>query len=161
MIEKTHVYYNAYTDAFFGVGDSQIHKDYRNLPIVEKAADGSAQIREVVVNGYASPEGPAELNLQLSENRANAAADYMKQELSKEVNITEIDFVVEGKGADWEGFIQAVKESNIEGRDEIVSTLNSTTEREDALREIMAKYPQVRKLFPQLRRAGITITSVK
>lgn len=161
VIEKTHVYYNAYTDAFFGVGDSQIHKDYRNLPIVEKAADGSAQIREVVVNGYASPEGPAELNLQLSENRANAAADYMKQELSKEVNITEIDFVVEGKGADWEGFIQAVKESNIEGRDEIVSTLNSTTEREDALREIMAKYPQVRKLFPQLRRAGITITSVK
>jgi len=47
----------------------------------------------VEVAAYASPEGPADHNIELSQKRANAVADYLK---TKGINVTR----VEAKGAD-------------------------------------------------------------
>lgn len=56
----------------FALGDSCLSDDARNT--LDKIPEGSY----VSVEGYASPDGPFDLNLELSEYRADVVADYLE-----------------------------------------------------------------------------------
>lgn len=70
-------------------------------------ADSALTITEIGITGYSSPEGGAAYNLILSERRAKALADFLRQ------NFPEIDetlFRIDWKGEDWEGLRKVVQE---------------------------------------------------
>ncbi len=74
------------------------------------------EITEFTVSGYASPEGNYEKNRALSDRRANSFANY----LSSAHGIPRGVFKVTGYGEDWEGLIEAIKNSTLEDKEEVL-----------------------------------------
>lgn len=113
------------------------------------------EVESIVVEGYASPDGSKEINDRLSEERANVAADIVKNEIDA-ANVT-----IQANGADWDGLIKAILDSDINNRKEIATELRNSTDREQTLKELVAEYPEIKDLYPQLRRANVIIKTVK
>ena len=115
-------------------------------------------VNRIIVEGYASPEGNGEFNERLALERAEQAVELIKNELG-DIDTERIE--ISGKGADWEGLYEAIAASGIENSEEIINNLKNSSNREETMREMLNKYPQIRQLLPQLRRASIVITTVK
>lgn len=153
------IYHNNFTNINFPISKSEKLATQTNIDAINRASeemkDGS-KVDRIVVEGYASPDGSKELNDRLAQERAEEAAELVKKELGTNVNIE-----INSKGADWDGLIKAIEGSNLEDKAEIANEIKNSSNREQTLRELMAEYPQIKELLPQLRRAGVTITTVK
>jgi hypothetical protein len=68
---------------------------------------------------------------------------------------------IHSNGADWEGLNNAILGSDIKNKEQIVEELKASSNKEQTLRKLMGQYPQIKELLPQLRRANVTITTVK
>lgn len=158
-IEDSIVYSKNFANISFPISKSEKLDSQTNIDAINRASkemrDGSA-VNKIVVEGYASPDGSKELNDRLAQERAEEAAALIKKELGTNVKIE-----ISSKGADWDGLIKAIEGSNLENKAEIANKIKSSSNREQTLRELMAQYPQIKQLLPQLRRAGVTITTVK
>ena len=107
------------------------------------------------IRAWASPEGENGHNFELSNNRNNAADKQMK-ELVKKAKAEGIEITGKGYGPDWDTFVQLVKDSNIKDKDAIVNNINSSSNRERTIREMIDIYPQLEKeILPLLRRAEV------
>lgn len=164
--KETVSYFKCYTDIMFPVSksdriDSQSNRDA--LARVSSEMGYGSKLLGIVVEGYASPEGENENNQKLSEDRAKEAADFVKSEIGKKVRMEGAEIEVIGMGADWDGLIMAIANENFEGAQDVANELrNADNENRPAiLRKAMAKYPQIRYLFPQLRRANVTIKTMR
>lgn len=120
---------------------------------------GDTRIDKIVIVGHASPEGEDNMNRNLSLDRAKAAKEYLMKELGDKVN--GIDIMTSGEGADWEGFFAALAESNIARKSYIDRKINESSNKVGALWYMATKYPELKALYPALRRADITVTTVK
>lgn len=158
-IEDSIVYSKNFANISFPISKSEKLDSQTNIDAINRASkemrDGSA-VNKIVVEGYASPDGSKELNDRLAQERAEEAAALIKKELGTNVKIE-----ISSKGADWDGLIKAIEGSNLENKTEIANKIKNSSNREQTLRELMAQYPQIKELLPQLRRAGVTITTVK
>lgn len=159
---KETVTHKSYTDLRFPLGRSekdnyQSNKDalYR---VVRDIEDGF-NIVNITIEGYASPEGKDEINQRLSEERAEAAGKFVKEVLSDKIGNAEITVI--GKGGDWEGLYKAIKDYDIEDEDAIVEQLQNASNKNAELKQLLKKHPRIKGLFPQLRRANITINAEK
>lgn len=113
----------------FEVGKSVLLQDFKNnaaeLRNVNKIVnevrnDKNLKFTEFNIIGFASPEGGYDYNMKLSENRAKAFADYMKNKEEMSSSLMKVNW----EGEDWIGLRRAVKESNLADREEIMEVLN-------------------------------------
>lgn len=120
----------------------------------EIAKDPRYTIKGTQVVAYASPEGGESLNAKLSDKRASSAQDAWNKIDS---TIPTSDLQVKSVGQDWEGFQEAVSNSNIEDKDLILRVLSMYSDpavRESEIRNMSQIYTEInKKVFPELRRA--------
>ena len=113
-----------------------------------------AGVTEFRVEAWASPEGEEGHNNELSNNRDNAAEKQM-QKLAKKTAIT---LSGEGKGEDWQTFIELVQNSDLKDKDAIINTINNSSNKQRTVKEMCSIYPQLEKdILPQLRRAEVFV----
>ena len=108
---------------------------------------------DVLIKGWASPEGEVSLNNNLSSDRSQTAKNQVK--VGDNVTIT-----TEACGADWDGFYELLANSSIKDKDQIANVLKQIkdgNQRERELKNMMKVYPKLEKLLPELRRAEIFV----
>lgn len=114
----------------------------------------NAGVTELHVQAWASPEGEEGHNHELSNNRYSAAEAQMKK-IAKD---NDIKITGKGHGEDWETFIELVKNSNLKDKDAIVNTIENSSNKQKAVKDMCAIYPQLEKeILPQLRRAEVFV----
>ena len=116
-------------------------------------------VEDIIVEGYASPEGTPEENERLAIGRAKAAAELVQEELHTHLDPSHIK--LHSNGGDWNGLIEAILGSDIADKEAIAKEIEESSNREETLRKLMAKYSEIEPLLPQLRRANVTITTIK
>lgn len=167
-IKKREIKKNAFLD--FAVNKTDIRPDYMNNPtelkkitdLVEEVRNDSAiTVRGITVIGYASPEGAQANNQRLSEERAKALIKYLIPRFPFAENLYHIEF----GGENWAGLRQAVEQSDVQYKTEILHILKTVPERIDyqtnairkrTLMNLRAGEPyryMLKEFFPSLRKA--------
>jgi len=128
--------------------------------ITEVKNDANLTITNFTVTGYASPEGTAQNNMTLSENRAKAFVKYVQDKHGIAQSAIKVDW----KGDDWDGLRKIMEESNFSGKDQVLNILNNTSDpvqRKNQLRALGTTYRELlNDYYPQLRRNEYTIAYV-
>ena len=146
---------------------SNIIPDYKNnaeelrriYELVNSIADDpGTTLQQIRIDGYASPEGNWQHNVDLSMRRAMALRDHVKQAFG----LGDERFDIAGHGEDWVGFEKLVEASDMPGREEvlhIIRTVDIFAGREAQLMELGGgatyKY-MLREMFPKLRRMELS-----
>lgn len=122
--------------------------------LAEIINDPRYTVKNTQIVAYASPEGGKDLNAKLSDKRASSAQKAWDK-ISKDIDVNDIQ--VKSIGQDWEGFQQAVQESDIQDKDLILRVLSMYSDpavREREIRNMSQIYSEINdKVFPELRRA--------
>ncbi len=129
-------------------------------------------VKNITVDGWASPEGEETFNQDLSMKRAETAIDYMRSQVKKAAKSNElmdkeahdmIELVEIANGPDWNGFMRAVEASDIKDKNAIINVINSagtSAEKEAEVRNMILIYPELeRDILPPLRRAVIDVNT--
>ncbi|MEI7660785.1 MAG: hypothetical protein WCK34_01240 [Bacteroidota bacterium] len=139
------------------------------------------KIKDIAMNGYASPEGEETFNANLSENRSKTGNKWMTDQFqawAKEANKDnkdkkavkaaveaagkDVNMTLQHHGPDWNGFLKAVQSSNLKDKDKVLNVINSNVDankKEQEIRNMILIYPEIEKdLLPALRRSEITAT---
>jgi outer membrane protein OmpA-like peptidoglycan-associated protein/Flp pilus assembly protein TadD len=129
------------------------------------------KVKNITIDGWASPEGEETFNQGLSENRANTAKKYMEKKIQKAAKksdliddniLDQIEMTTTANGPDWNGFMQAVKNSDIKDKSSIINVINAAdqSKREEEIRNMILIYPELEKdILPALRRAEIKVNT--
>lgn len=162
---------DAYQDVIRESTEGQVMYDY-NSAVVKNSELRSASVQslqeslaEIAENprytvagtrivSYASPEGGQEYNAKLSDRRA-ASAEKVWDKVTNGMEANEIQ--VQSVGQDWEGFQEAVSNSDLEDKELILRVLSMYSDpavRESEIRNMSQVYQEIAKdIFPGLRRA--------
>ena len=120
------------------------------------------EIKSIQITGYASPEGGAESNSELSDNRAKSAMEAAMKVAKNAKNDTaqvEATYKLTGSGEDFSGFEKAVKASSMEQADQdlVIRTIQREENPDQAeadARDLAMLFKELDKdVFPSLRRA--------
>lgn len=132
------------------------------------------EIQDININGWASPEGEIDFNDNLANDRSETIQKYMTKHMTKMnkkrakemgVDVSEIEqeikYNTKGNGEDWDGFMMAVKNSQLSDKSMILNVINSqsdVTKREEEIRNMTVIYKEIEDdILPPLRRADITV----
>lgn len=160
IIEKT--YHVNHANIVFPVNKSEKLATQTNIDALNRASNevqNGFEVESIIVEGYASPEGGQDINNRLAEERAQAAADLVQSELHTHLDANHV--TIHSNGADWEGLVNAILGSDLKNKEDIANKIKNSSNKEQTLNELMGQYPQIRELLPQLRRANVTIKTVK
>jgi len=132
------------------------------------------KIKSIDINAWASPEGEEQYNANLSNDRAAAAKKYIEsyiEKLDKEIAKTqkkkyaevkrEAPLAINGKGEDFDGFMQAIEKSNLPEKQAIINVIKSQTDkakREREIKNMSVVYAEVEAILEPLRRAEIVVS---
>jgi tetratricopeptide (TPR) repeat protein len=145
------------------VAGNKNEDNYNALKNNTSDVDKGWEVKDITINGWASPEGEETFNEGLSQRRAETAAKYMRNKLKKaKVEITDDKYIVNGNGPDWNGFMNAVQASNLKDKNAIINVVNSADEskKEEEIRNMILIYPELeRDILPPLRRAIINVNT--
>ena len=136
----------------FTVGKAEVKNTQANKDEVKKISedmDNGREIHTIKTLGYASPEGNEEQNAKLAEDRAQATSDFIEAQLGDKAE--GITFDSEGKGSDWDGFYEALRNSNIAQKAEIEKAIKNSEEPTATLNQMKAKYPELGEILNSLR----------
>lgn len=155
---------SAYLD--FPQGQSVILPDYRRnrtelnkiRETLEKTRkDTNVEIQEIVITGFASPEGSYAANERLSWDRAHAVKNY----LQRVSNISSRYFEVQPGGEDWETLRELVEDSHLPDSRQILAIIDSPEDydrKEVRLRNMGMTYDMLLSdIYPALRRVDYRI----
>lgn len=181
IVSKTGILYfkvNVYKlDLKFGLNKTKPAQDI--LAQLNDFVKQGWKIKDITLNGWASPEGEETFNANLSENRSKSGNTYMveqfqswvkeaekgnknKKEVKAKVDAAgkDVNFVLQHHGPDWNGFLKNVQGSNVKDKDKILNVINSAGDnkkKEQEIRNMIVIYPDIEQnLLPPLRRAEIT-----
>ena len=160
VIEKH--YHTNHANIVFPINKSEKIGTQTNIDAINRASNevqDGFEVERIIVEGYASPEGGKEINDRLAEERAKAAAELIQNEL--DTHIDDEHITIHSNGADWDGLVEAILGSDLNNKEDIANEIKNSSNREQTLNNLLAKYPQIKPLLPQLRRANVTITTVK
>jgi tetratricopeptide (TPR) repeat protein len=130
------------------------------------------KIKEINIDGWASPEGEETFNQGLSENRTKTAQGYLIDKIkglikAKGSKLTikdaakDITYNLVHHGPDWNGFITSIQNSDIKDKNIILNVINSAgtpAKKEQEIRNMVVIYPEIEaKSLPPLRRAEIVV----
>lgn len=128
--------------------------------MIEKInSDKNLHIQEVVIRGYASPEGSVPSNFRLSEGRAAALKNYLVPRIKGE----KLPIRSESGGEDWKGTIKLVEKTDFPGRDALLQNIlngNRSDAAEQALRTIEGGTPyafMLKEIYPKVRRVVCSV----
>jgi len=132
--------------------------------IVEAKATPNKQIKNAQISGYASPDGPVDLNTKLSSKRETSAEKYFKKAL-KDNKITEAEAAnflsMLSTPEDWEGFKDLMQKSSIQDKELILRVLSMYSDpvvREREIKNISSAYKEIAdEILPQLRRSVMSV----
>lgn len=130
--------------------------DWKDL--VKNANEAPNQNVAVEISAYASPDGPYDLNNNLSQKREKNTTNYLTKELKKQ----KVDAPISARytAEDWDGFQELVSKSDIQDKDLVLRVLSMYKDPEVRNREIknMSSVFQVLavEILPQLRRSRLT-----
>ena len=118
------------------------------------SADPRYTVKGTSVVAYASPEGGESYNAKLSDKRAESAQKaWSKVTGEKAPDNLEVRSI----GQDWEGFREAIENSDIQDKDLILRVLSMYSDpavRESEIKNMSKVYTEINKnVFPELRRA--------
>ena len=170
-------------DALIYFAISKANLDLKKVPLNKKNSaaltelndfiNRGSQIKNIDVDGYASPDGEESFNKGLSADRAVTGKQYVIDLLKKwaaDKNATEFQKNLGGvmintasHGEDWDGFMQAVQASDMKEKAAIINIVNSQSDFDKRNKEIrnmarVYKY-MANDILPPLRRAKITVNS--
>lgn len=166
-----------HSDLFFHVNRSALNwslplnKNEENYEALKNSISDMEKgwlLDDITINGWASPEGEETFNEGLSERRAQTALKYMERKISKAakknelINNEGIDIVATSNGPDWNGFMKAVKTSDIKDKSAILNVINSADQdkKEEEIRNMILIYPEIETdILPPLRRADIKVNT--
>ena len=118
------------------------------------------EISKIEVSGYASPDGGMDLNEKLAQNRQKVAANFLKKDLKKNKVTTAVESSITAE--DWQGFQQAVQNSNMQDKDLVLRVLamySDPEEREAQIKNLSAVYATIaEEILPALRRSRLLLT---
>ncbi len=147
-------------------------ENYDALAANTQDMDKGWAVKNITIDGWASPEGEETFNQGLSQNRAETAEKYMTKKIKKALkakdnqlaieNVEDIDFVLTSNGPDWNMFMKAVQGSAIQDKNAILNVINSAdqSKKEEEIRNMILIYPELeRDILPPLRRADIKVNS--
>src|ERR1035437_5645169 len=131
------------------------------------------QIKNIDVDGYASPDGEESFNQGLSANRSVTGKQYVIDLFKKwgaDKNATEFQKNLGGvmiqtasHGEDWDGFMQSVQASDMKEKAAIINIVNSQSDfdkRNHEIRNMARVYKYLANdILPPLRRANIKVNS--
>lgn len=130
-------------------------------------------IRDMEIDGWASPEGEETFNEGLSERRSITAStvvfdNFQKLVRKKDSQVsfknpkTDINLKRMGHGPDWNGFLQEVEASSIQDKRPILNVVKSSDpdKREQEIRNMIMIYPELENnILPPLRRAEVKVNA--
>lgn len=157
---------------FFEINQSDVRNSEKKKAEIQALAafmQKGYQIKEIVVNGYASPDGELQRNDKLADQRAKAANDFVFKSLIGKKGMTKLyddNFYKEETATeDWKGLLALLAEPNIPNKDQVIAIINSnksSEEKQAELRELTAAYKILAEQYlPQLRRAQMVIKAVE
>ena len=161
-IEKYTIYHSNHANISFPANKTKKISTQTNIDALNRASQEIQNgfiVEEIIVEGYASPEGDGDNNDRLAEERAKAAAELVQNELN--AHLDESKVTIHSNGSDWEGLYNAILGSELSNKEQIVDELKNASDRNATLHKLMRQYPEIEELLPQLRRANVTITTVK
>jgi len=137
-------------------------QDVRDLTAAVRTAveTENREVESLNIIGFASPDGPFDLNRNLAERRSNVSANFLRDELRRQRTPMEIgrDFTPE----DWDGFQRLMEQSNIQDRDlilRVLSMYSDPEQREREIRNMSTAFTAIAdEILPQLRRARMELT---
>lgn len=118
------------------------------------------QVKNVAIDGYASPEGNFKSNITLSQNRAMAFVKHMKSAYNLGTDL----FDVKGHGEDWTGLAQAVQASDLTEKQAVLDIIQNNADdvkRKQQLKALNggATYARLlQDIYPPLRRTEYQFT---
>ena len=130
---------------------AELQKIQNSVNIVRN--DSNVSIRNMVIEGYASPEGNNPHNTMLSEKRTNALQQYLQQT----GKVRGIRMEARGKGENWDGFVKYLRENkSVPQHDNLLNIATSTLAPDEKERRMRKEAPEgfmyaVRNIFPSLR----------
>ena len=132
------------------------------------------EIRQIVVEGYASPDGELQLNDKLADQRAKAANDFVFNALygkkgmknNKEKLFDDNFYQEQTATEDWKGLLNAIQNAtDVPDKDKVIAIINgagSSEEKQAELRGLTAAYKVLAsKYLPPLRRAKMIVKAVE
>ncbi|KXB08815.1 hypothetical protein AKJ55_00360 [candidate division MSBL1 archaeon SCGC-AAA382M17] len=153
------------------VRESELEKeDIKQLEKFIKEAEKATNksYKEILLHGYASPDGPIDLNERLAKGRKETANEYLNSVIDqKKLSEEGAERIYEGKATteDWEGFKKLVQESSIQDKDLILRVLNMYSNPEVREKELknMAETFKVlaEEILPRLRRTEMDVAFEK
>lgn len=158
---------------YYGLNSYEIKYDYRDnarvlsqilasIDIISKSVD--CRVSNVLIAGFASPEGSSEGNRILAERRALALRDLIKEN----TGLTDSHFNLHNGEADWIGLRRMAAASDMQYRDEVIDIIDNTPVWDAGagtgrMKRIMSldngsvyRY-MLREFFPELRNAAYLI----
>lgn len=120
--------------------------------------DTSRRVCEVIITGYASPDGSVSYNRQLAARRANDFKAYVdsKYRFSQHYNVT-----VNSEAEDWKMTHDAIATSSIPDRAAVLSVVDGTLspmQKEQALKRMPAAWSYLaERILPPMRRVEVMI----
>jgi outer membrane protein OmpA-like peptidoglycan-associated protein len=162
VVEKHTIYHTNHANIVFPINEIEKINTQTNIDAINRASQEVQEgfhVEDIIVEGYASPEGTAEENERLALGRAQAAAELVQEELHTHLDPSHVK--IHSNGGDWKGLIEAILGSDIADKEAIAKEIETSSNREETLRKLMEKYSEIEPLLPQLRRANVTITTVK
>lgn len=158
-----------------------LNKEEENIEGLKKLMNFVSEqpnIETIEILGWASPEGELKRNQELSTNRSATGKKWFESEYNKCIkekarkeNVKEKDikkelkFELKDNGEDWDGFIEALGNSNIKDKSQIINVIksqNDMDQREQQIRNMIAIYDEVDNvILPSLRRAIIKVNCME
>ena len=153
----------------FPVGQSVIQPNFRRNPVelarIQDAVrtvvtNPDAQLQSIYIRGFASPEGTAASNQRLSEARATALQNHLRNMFNIPLNV----FRTSGAGEDWDGLVELLNENHVfvQNQDRILQIIATEFDLDRREQQVRAASPQgwtvmLNNLFPYLRRVDYRI----
>ncbi|QIK58567.1 DUF3868 domain-containing protein [Dysgonomonas sp. HDW5A] len=125
----------------------------------ELTSDKNVSIQDISIIGFASIEGTANFNKQLSEKRAKSLQTYIQQKYSLPYSLFDVSWV----GEDWDGLVTLIQSGNMDKKQEVLAIINDTEildGREKKLMQLDGGQPyrfMLNTYFPLLRRVNYVI----
>ena len=153
----------------YPVNRTELHPDYRNnrreldriiATIDTVRHNDKVEITGIDIHGYASPEGPWDNNVRLSQGRAATLRNYVKQlrPLPEEI------FTVHYTPEDWDGLDSLLRASDLDHREEILAIvaqrdLDPDLRNEEIRRRFPEQYQYILNTwYPALRHSDYTVS---
>jgi tetratricopeptide (TPR) repeat protein len=155
----------------FVVGKSELLHDFRdNAAMLKRVDDFFAEVLSdpnlsvgtCSVQGYASPEGNFNSNMELSSDRVSAFVNFLKNKY----NIPAENFQTRWFGEDWDGLLKLVEPLSFNNKEEVINIIRLETdnarrkERLEALSGGRTYRYLLTEVFPALRRSEYTINYI-